>query len=71
MIVNCAFLIFLRQSMVLTPSRLRRTPPIAPFHFATEGELWDFQLSIYQFIFPFGAGLNSQCSRIYLIFAHL
>ena len=47
MIVNCAFLIFLRQSMVLTPSRLRRTPPIAPFHFATEGEFWDSQLSTY------------------------
>ena len=25
--------------MIRTPSRLRRTPPIAPFHFATEGEL--------------------------------
>ena len=25
--------------MIRTPSRLRRTPPIAPFLFATEGEL--------------------------------
>ena len=25
--------------MGLTPSPLRGTPPIAPFHFATEGEL--------------------------------
>ena len=25
--------------MIRTPSRLCRTPPIAPFHFATEGEL--------------------------------
>ena len=56
MIVNCAFLIFLRQSMVLTPSRLRRTPPIAPFHFATEGELWDSQLSIYLSFFIFALG---------------
>ena len=25
--------------MIRTPSPLRGTPPIAPFHFATEGEL--------------------------------
>ena len=28
-----------KRWVIRTPSRLRRTPPIAPFLFATEGEL--------------------------------